>query len=179
MANTATARRYALALFELGDQENLLDSLRSRMDELDRMVGSEPAIMDLFQNPVYSVDEKKAVLKTFSDKTQAPPLLLRFLDLLAVKNRLIFLPEIAESFRNLVDEAKGRQPVRVHVARELSKGQFSAVQSGLKKVLKKEIQLHVVVDPALIGGMVIQAGNRLFDASIRGQLSNLKKDLLA
>ncbi len=179
MANTATARRYAKALFELGNQENLLDSLRDRMDDLDRLVRSEPAIMDLFKNPVYSVEDKKAVLKTFSEKTQSPPLLVRFLELLAVKNRLTFLPEIAINFRARVDEARGRQPVRVHVARELSPDQLTAVQSGLKKVLKKEVLLDVVVDPALIGGMVIQAGNRLFDASIRGQLLNLKKSLLA
>ncbi len=178
MAKTATARRYAKALFELGNQEKTLDSLRDRMDDLDRLIGSEPAIMDLFKNPVYSVDDKKAVLLTFSDKSESPPLFVRFLELLAVKNRLTFLPEIAQNFRDRVDEARGRQLVRVHVARDLSKDQLTAVQAGLKKVLNKEIQLEVSVDPALIGGMVIQAGNRLFDASIRGKLSGLKKILL-
>ncbi|HEY5648429.1 MAG TPA: F0F1 ATP synthase subunit delta [Nitrospiria bacterium] len=178
MSGTATARRYAKALFDLGDEEKLLDSLREKLDAIKALIGTEAQIEDLFRNPVYHAADKKKVLETLSKETGSPPLLVRFLDLLNAKNRLPLLSEIAEHFGELVDEVKGRQKVRLHVARDLDGAQKKHIQEKLKTSLERDIQIEVVSDASLIGGMVVYAGNRVFDGSVRGQLLELRKGLM-
>ncbi|MBI3611363.1 MAG: ATP synthase F1 subunit delta [Nitrospirae bacterium] len=173
-----TARRYAKALFDLAQQENLPGPVRERLEQMDRMIRAQSELRDLCRNPVYSIDEKKRVLSSLADRIGSPPLLLRFLNLLILKNRLRHLAEIAEVFGRLMDEANGLEHIRLRVAKPLSSEQESSLRQRLTAILKREVDLTVEADVSLIGGMIVYAGSRVYDGSVKGQLQGLRRELV-
>lgn len=176
--NTATARRYAKALFDLAQQEKQLEAVRERLDQIDQMIQTVPELLSLCQNPIYHLDEKKRVLERLATQIGSPPLLKRFIQLLVQKNRLPHLPEIVKVFSGLVDAAQGRQNVRVRLARELSSKQLAGLRQRLEEMMHRTVELKIESDPSLIGGMVIHVGGRVYDGSVREQLRGLRRDLI-
>jgi F-type H+-transporting ATPase subunit delta len=173
----ATARRYAKALFDLAQQENLLGPVRERLEQTESMIRTQSEIQDLCRNPLYSLDEKKRILSSLSDRVGSPPLLKRFVDLLIHKNRLRQLPEITKIFGAMVDETQRLEHVRVRVAKRVSKEQESGLKRNLETLLKRNVDMAIEVDPSLIGGMVVYAGSRVYDGSLKGQLQELRREM--
>ncbi|MBI3597325.1 MAG: ATP synthase F1 subunit delta [Nitrospirae bacterium] len=176
--NIGTARRYAKALFELAQQEKQLAPIRERLGQIDQMIHAQTELRDLCRNPRYHPEEKKRILASLADRIGSPPLLKRFIDLLVQKNRLRQLPEITKVFGILVDEAQGVEHVRVRVARSLSKEQESQLKRQLETLIRRDVDLVVDTDPSLIGGMVVYAGSRVYDGSVKGQLQGLRRELV-
>jgi F-type H+-transporting ATPase subunit delta len=175
--NTNTARRYAKALFDLARQEKQEAPIRERLEQMDLLIRTQAELLDLCRNPLYSLDEKKRILSSVGDQLGSPPLLRRFIDLLIQKNRLRELPEIAKVFGRLVDEAQGLEHVRVRVARSLSKEQEAGLKRQLGAIMRRELDLIVETDASLVGGMVVYAGSRVYDGSVKGQLQGLRREL--
>jgi len=175
--NTNTARRYAKALFELARQEKQEKPVRERLEQMDGLIRTQPDLLDLCRNPLYSLDEKKRILNSLGDQIGSPPLLRRFTELLVHKNRLRELSEIAKVFGLMVDEAQGLEHVRVRVAKSLSKEQESGLKRQLGTIMRRELDLIVETDASLIGGMVVYAGSRVYDGSVKGQLLGLRREL--
>ncbi len=176
--NSSTARRYAKALFDLARLEKQPAPIRERLEQMDRMIRSQPELLDLFRNPLYTLDEKKRILSSLGDQIGNPPLLRRFMDLLIQKNRLRELPEIARVFGVLVDEANGLEHVRVRVAKSLSKEQETGLKRQLEAILRRDLDLIVETDSSLVGGIVVYTGNRVYDGSVKGQLQGLRRELV-
>lgn len=176
--NTATARRYAKALFDLARHEKQLGPIRERLEQTDRMIRTQAELLDLCRNPLYNLDEKKQILGSLGDRIGNPPLLRRFMDLLVQKNRLRELPEIAKLFGALVDEAQGLEHVRVRVARSLSKEEETGLKKKLETILKRDLDLIVESDPSLIGGIVVHTGNRVYDGSVKNMFQGLRRELV-
>jgi len=176
--NIGTARRYAKALFELAQQEKHLAPIREGLAQIDQMIRTQTELRDLCQNPRYHQEEKKRILASLGDRIGSPPLLKRFLDLLVQKNRLPQLPEITKVFEILVDEAQGVEHIQVRVARPLSKDQQSQLKRKLETVTRRDVDLIVDEEPSLIGGMVVYAGSRVYDGSVKGQLQRLRRELV-
>jgi F-type H+-transporting ATPase subunit delta len=176
--NMGTARRYAKALFELAQQEKQLAPIRERLEQIDQLIRTQTELRDLCQNPRYHQEEKKRILASLADRIGSPPLLKRFLDLLVQKNRLPQLPDITKVYGILLDEAHGVEHVRVRAARPLSKDQLSQLKRQLETLARRDVDLVVDEDPSLIGGMVVYAGSRVYDGSVKGQLQRLRRELV-
>jgi F-type H+-transporting ATPase subunit delta len=176
--NIGTARRYAKALFELAQQEKQLAPIRERLEQIDQMIRTQTELRELCQNPRYHQEEKKRILASLADRIGSPPLLKRFMDLLVQKNRLPQLPDITKVFGILVDEAQGVEHVRVQAARPLSKDQQSQLKRQLEALMRRDVDLVVDEDSSLIGGMVVYAGSRVYDGSVKGQLQRLRRELV-
>lgn len=176
--NRSTARRYAKALFELAQQEKLLDPVGERLARIEAMIREQPELRELCRNPIYQREERKRVLKTLLGKIGAQELLTRFFDLLIQKNRLSHLSEIVRLFNAFVDEAQGREQVRVRVARGLSPSRTETLRSRLGEILSRDVVLKVETDPALLGGVVIASGGRIYDGSLRSRLAELRRAVI-
>lgn len=176
--NGSAARRYAKALFDLARLEKQLAPIRERLEQMDRMIRTQPELLDLCRNPIYTLEEKKRVLSSLGDQIGSPPLLRRFMELLIQKNRLRQLPEIATVFGVLVDEENGLEHVRVRVAKSLSKEQETSLKGQLETIMRRDLDLIVESDPSLIGGIVVHTGNRVYDGSVKGQLQGLRRELV-
>jgi len=92
--------------------------------------------------------------------------------------RQMLIPEIAEEYLNLVDEAEGRIHARVTVARETDDAGRTAIAGQLSRMFGKEVVPHISVDPAIMGGVVVHVGDTVLDGSVRKRLASLRRRML-
>ena len=176
MNKSSVARRYATALFNLLDDQSIpvvCDSLGS----ISHSLNASQAFKHAIASPVFTLEEKSALLNEMSDRTGAPPVLKQFCEQLLRKNRGNILPEIAEAFSDLADEKNGLQHVWIASAEELSSAEQEQLQSDLSKKLKRPVKVKFDTDPNLIAGLQIRFGSRVFDNTVRGKLANMRTRL--
>ncbi|HEY7905849.1 MAG TPA: F0F1 ATP synthase subunit delta [Wenzhouxiangella sp.] len=101
----------------------------------------------------------------------------RFLSALAHYDRLLLLPDVYAQFETLRREAEARVYVHVLSAQEVSDEQTKTLTEQLKKRFGRDIDLDVEVDPALIGGAIIRAGDEVIDGSVRGRIERLSREV--
>ena len=170
MNGDIVAQRYAKALFALGQQEGMakLEQYGENLSALEGVLEDSPELVRLFHIPVISVAEKQKVLSQVLDKLDVDPMIKNFCSLLAEKERLPLFEEIAEAFGKLLDEAWGVVRGKLLTAVSLSKEQQAGILARLEIALKFE------VDPSILGGVVLQVGDNVLDASLRAQLAILR-----
>lgn len=179
MTETVVARRYAGALFELGKKQGAeaLASHGACLAELAGLLAAEPKLGHVLKSPVISADEKKALIGAFLDKLDADKTMRNFCFLLADKDRLGVLAEIADWYGVLLDNAKGILRGKILTAIRLSPERQAEVRNSLKQKTGKDLELSFSVDPAILGGMILAVGDRVMDASLRAQLGMLRENL--
>ena len=169
MIKTAVARRYAQALFELLEQSNI-EATRAALNGLGAAVKDSASLRHVVASPAFGVDEKIAVLGELGSRLGCPPIGKTFLAQLVKKNRVGFLPEIAEAFAKLVDESKGTQPVTVSSAAALSSAEQDRIKTRLRDTLKREVDVTFQVDASHLAGVQIHIGSGVVDSTVRGRL---------
>ena len=179
MNGNIVAQRYANALFAIGEKEGLpkLEKYAEALSALSEVLLASPELARLFRAPVIGVAEKKAVLKTLLDRIQAEPLVVNFCYLLAEKGRLPFFNDVSVCFGKLLDEVKGIVRGRMLTAIELPEKRQAEILADLEKQTQKRLALQFVVDPSILGGVVLQVGDKVLDASLKAQL-NVLKDII-
>ena len=174
---TTIARPYAKAAFEEARRANTLDRW-SRTLRVTALVVQDPRVQRLLGNPMVS----KADLSAFVGDLAGPELDesgRNFLHTLADNRRLAYLPEISALFDAMKNEAEGVVDVTVTSAAPLANGQLDALSGALQKKLKRRIRVQSEVDPALIGGAVLRAGDLVIDGSLRARLERIAYELTA
>ena len=177
MTDTVVARRYASALFSLGRREggDALGRHGACLAALGEMVVEEPKLGSLLKSPVIGVEEKKGVLGALLDKLGADKTMRNFCFLLADKERLGSLRQIADWYGILLDEANGVLRGKVITAVKLSKEKQAKLKAELAKKSGGDIELAFSVDPEILGGMVLAVGDKVLDSSLRAQLGILRE----
>ena len=173
---TAAAKRYARAVFELGRDEGKLEDWSRRLTRISELF-SDPEVASVLSNPTIPVAQREGLVAT------AP----HFMDgegtnlarLLIESGRIDEAQEIAEEFQRLVDEAAGRVRATVTTAVALDAADRDRVARELSKRLEKDVRVEVVVDPRILGGMKLQYGDRVVDASVATRLEQLRRRLSA
>lgn len=177
MIDTVVARRYANAIFALGkkDGDAALSSRGQCLAAIGEMLASAPGLDLTLKSPVIGVEEKKAILGKVLGKLNADQTMRNFCFLLADKERLVFLGEIAAWYGKLLDEAKGIIRGQCITAVKLSADKKSKLKDALQKKAGTDIELTFAVDKDILGGMVLKLGDRVLDASLRAQLGILRE----
>ena len=173
MIKTTVARRYAQALFELLDQ-SAIEATRGTLTGLGQAIKESDQLRHVVASPAFGVEEKIAVLTALSDKLGCPPTGKAFLAQLVKKNRVGFLPEIADAFGKLVDESKRTQPVTVSSATDLSPAEQDRIRTRLRETLKREVDVTFQTDAGHLAGLQIHIGSTVVDSTVRGRLSDLQ-----
>ena len=178
MADRLTiARPYARAAFEEARRNGGLASWSEAL-QVAALVVKEPRVAALLGNPRVTPQE----LAQLVDGIAAPGLGehgANFVRTLADNHRLGYLPEIAELFDILKDDAEGMADVTVTSAAALDEAQRSKLSGALERRLKRRVRLHCQTDPALIGGAVLRAGDLVIDGSLRTRLERIAYELTA
>ena len=169
MIKTAVARRYAQALFELLEPSNI-EATRVALHGLGAAVKDSASLRHVVASPAFGVDEKIAVLGELGSRLGCPTVGQAFIGQLVKKNRVGFLPEIAEAFAKLVDESKGTQPVTVSSAAALSSAEQDRIKARLRDTLKREVDVTFQVDASHLAGVQIHIGSAVVDSTVRGRL---------
>ena len=177
MTKNTVARRYAQALFKLLDQENL-EAAQSGLQALARALQGSHSLKHVLASPVFTLGEKSAVLTGCSEKAGCPPAMSRFCEQLLKKSRVEVLPEIAEAFRDLMDQEKGKQRVSIISAKNIGPNVREDLQIQLQGILKRPIDVSFKEDPLLIAGIQIRIGSKVYDSTVKGQLKKMRVQLV-
>ncbi|BCA93581.1 F0F1 ATP synthase subunit delta [Vreelandella aquamarina] len=170
------ARPYAKAAFEYARDHEALDSWSQAFGFLSTAVANSD-VRRLLGSPKLENDKKVALLSDMLPEQNTD--VSRFLDTLADQGRLMALPFIAEQFEHLRAEHEQRVEVLVTSAYALDSQQQTKLATALKKRLNREISITTQVDKALIGGVILRAGDTVIDGSVRGRLNRLSEALTA
>jgi F-type H+-transporting ATPase subunit delta len=168
-------RIYANALFESAKEQGKLDLVREELAEFLRAVDTVPELRALLENQeIDTSDRVEALRSILADVDET---VRNFLLLVAEKGRTHELPAIAREFETLVARDKGILDVELTTAVALSDEEASRILERIEGVSDRKLRATRKVDPALIGGFVLQAGSHRVDASIRSRLQLLRRQL--
>jgi F-type H+-transporting ATPase subunit delta len=170
---TTVARRYAQALFELLDHSTI-EATRGTLTDLGQSMKESAHLRHVVASPAFGVEEKIAVLTALGDKLGCPPAGQAFLGQLVKKNRVGFLPEIADAFGKLVDQLKRTQPVTVSSATVLPPAEQDRIRTRLRDTLKREVDVTFQTDASHLAGLQIRIGSKVVDSTVQGRLRDLQ-----
>lgn len=173
MSNNALAKRYAKAIFELANEAKKLDDINAEFNLLYDML-SEKEFSQFINNPLISSENSIKVIKAVAEKMGLSELSKNIIILLCKNGRLKNLPSIIESLKELVRENKGIVLAKVTSASDLKKDQLEKMQRSLEKSLNSKIELQSETDSSIIGGIILQFGSKMLDASVAGKLENFR-----
>ena len=169
------ARVYAESLFEVAKEKGKLDEVHEQLDEVADALESDRDLQVFFFSPYFSSAEKReGIGKAISG---AEDELVNFLELLAEKHRMPALFRIRRRFDELWAKENERLSVTVTSAIDLDETIVKSIGSEIERKTGMSIDLSSKVDPSIIGGLVLQVGNRVLDASIRNRLNKLRKEV--
>lgn len=174
MAKKASARRYAQAVFQIAFEKRDLAKWQSDLRQL-AVLNEDPAVADLLENPRLRFDDKVKVLNGVLK--DVGPFAMNLVYLLAQRNSLKILGEIAAEFEHLADDSRGIQRAGVVTAVPLDADDRRKLETNLSAVVGKTVVVTPEVDPAVLGGVVARVGGKLLDASVRSRLAALKNEI--
>jgi F-type H+-transporting ATPase subunit delta len=172
----AAARRYAKAVFDVAQDEGQVAEWGQRIASVGEVL-SDPEVVSVLTNPTIAVEARLARVWAAPHVFDGPA--TNFAKLLIESNRVLDVRDIEQEFQRLADEAAGRVQATVTTAVELTPNDRDRVEAELSKRLGKEIRMHLVVDPNILGGLKLQYGDRLVDASVATKLQQLRRRLAA
>ncbi len=176
MIKAAVARRYAKALFELLDGPSI-ESARLALQGLGEAFTQSSALRHAVASPIFSEETKAGVLTELATRLDCPPLGKKFLDQLVKKNRVGFLPDIAQAFAKLVDESKGTQQVSVSSAKSMLPAEQDRITTRLRELLKRDVDVTFHTEPQHVAGLHIRLGSTVVDSTVRGRLNAMQRVL--
>jgi F-type H+-transporting ATPase subunit delta len=168
------ARRYASALFELALESNAVNDVQRDLAALDGLIGGSPDFTRLVRSPVFSAEEQGKALGAILDKAGIGGIAANFLKVVAANRRLFAVRDMIRGFNRLVAAHKGEVNAQVTVAEPLNDARLTEIKDTLKAVTAKDVTIDVIVDPSIIGGLVVKLGSRMVDASLRTKLNSIK-----
>lgn len=173
MSDESVSRNYAEALLALARKANATDEWAALIHAVANAVEQDVTLRRFLAAPQVSAADKNAVLaRGLAGK--APPMFVKFLQKLVTNRRQTLIPEVATEFGNLLDSAEGRVHARVTVARAMGDDDQRAIAAQLSQALGKVVVPHVVVNPAILGGIVVRIGDTVMDGSVRRRLGALR-----
>ena len=174
----STARHYAQAIFELAEQEQGFARWRERLSRL-REVLERSELGAALRSPEFSAAQRRelaqAVLEQDREIDKEAANLLR---LLIESRRTAMLAAIEAGYRQLVDRAEGRVAAQLSTAVEVAPAELARFSKELSSRLGVEVNFQAQVDPSLLGGAVVRVGDRVFDASLKTKLQQLRREML-
>ena len=177
MSEFRVANRYAKSLIDLSKEQNSLDVVFNDMKTFLDVMSKSPELEKMFKSPLVHGDKKMSVMnllfgKVFHKNTIA------FFDIIIRKNREYHLKAIAKAFVEQYNLLNNVAIASVKTATAIDQQMLDEIKSFIEKQTGKKIEIKFQVDPDLIGGLVVQMDDKLFDASISGKLQKIKNDLL-
>ena len=179
MTSRGAAIRYARALFDTAlaekrDLQKTYDDLRAFSD----LFSSAEGLARVLTNPAIPAARKRGVVETLVQRAGAiEPAVGKLLVLLAERDRLALVPDVAEAFESRLMDHQKVVRAEVVTAMPLAAERVAALRDGLQRATGRDVQLESRVNPAIIGGAIARIGSTIFDGSVTRQLERMKETL--
>ena len=172
------AKRYAKALVRIGQEDEQYEQYGRELLSFGEVLEASVELQAVMENPIYDKEQKKALFHALNAGLKLSPVLTHFILLLIDKRRLGYFMEIMTCYDRLADEVAGRVRARVASAVPLPEPAIQAIRKRLESMTGKTVIVTVQEDPGLIGGVVTQIGDIIYDGSIRTQLAGITETLM-
>jgi|SRR5688572_12710982 F-type H+-transporting ATPase subunit delta len=178
MTSRTAAARYARALLDVAIAESAdLDTVAREVDEFITFLAQQPALEGLLLNPAVPAPRKRAAMEQIARISGVTPIVAKLLVLLADRDRLGLLKEIASAYRNFLAERQNVVHAEVTSAEPLTGDRIQAIEQRLATVTGKRVSMTTRVDHDIIGGVIARVGSTVYDASIATQLKKIRERL--
>ena len=177
MRDATVSRNYADALLGTARRHDIVDRCGELLDAVAGVLAADPALLGVFMSPRVAKAAKQQLVERALHGV-APVPFIRFLQAVVQRGRQGMIGEMAAEYERLVDVQLGRVHAVVATARPADAELQKAVTQRLDRVFGKRVRAHFRTDPALLGGVVVRSGDRVFDGSLRRKLGLLRHLML-
>ena len=178
MTSRTAAARYARAALDVATRESAdLDTIAGELDEFVAFLKQQPALEGLLLNPAIPAPRKRAAMEQITQRAGFNPIVSKLLVLLADRDRLGLLGDIAATYRDFLADRQNVVRAEVSSAEPLSTDRIQAIEQRLATVTGKRVEMTTKVDKTIIGGVVARVGSTVYDASIATQLRKIRDRL--
>ncbi|MFH1350425.1 MAG: ATP synthase F1 subunit delta [Pseudomonadota bacterium] len=175
MIGSKVSKRYAKALFSIGQEEGNFDRYGKEVQEFTQFCKNNKEFGQAIANPIFAIEDRKRILHSVLEGSGFSGLVKNFLNLLLDKNRIGDIETIASYYSRLTDEASNIARAEIITAMPLRKEALEKLQQSLEGLTSKKIQSEVREDQGLIGGIVVKIGDLVLDGSVKAQIEGLKQ----
>jgi F-type H+-transporting ATPase subunit delta len=169
------AQVYSRSLFDVAKEHGQLDRIRDELAAFADALAENRELSVFFFSPYFSTQEKEEGLSRAV--VDADPRLVNFVRVLIENHRLPLIHRIRRQFEVLWDHENRRLPVEVTSAVELDRSVIEALEARILEQTGQNVELASIVDPDILGGIVLRVGNSILDASVRHRLDQLRKEV--
>lgn len=176
MASNIIARNYAETLLALAQRQggSAVEEYLAAIEDVAETIRREPRVRRFLETPRVTADAKKDALRAaFAGRAPVP--FLRFLLVMVDKRRQAIIPQVAEAYRERVDELMGRVRVDVALSHEPDPALQEEIRASLQRKLGRQVVPRFTVDPELIGGIIVRVGDEVLDGSVRRRAQELRR----
>jgi F-type H+-transporting ATPase subunit delta len=178
MSNTLVAKRYASALFQIANEQQILGQVEEDLRVVKEVLEYNSDLKAVLKSSKLTIDKKKEIVKNAFASVNV--FVLNTVLILIDRHREDQIVEVTDQFLELANEAMGIAEADVYSARELTDAEREALSSAFAaKIGKKSLRIENIVDSNLLGGIRLRIGNRIYDGSLRGKLDRLERKLLS
>ncbi|MBN1380656.1 MAG: ATP synthase F1 subunit delta [Deltaproteobacteria bacterium] len=174
MINSNITKRYARAFFDIAGEDNQYEKYYNEMQTVSSLIEANKNLKEFLSNPIFDQSDKKAVVSQILQKVDISHMTENFINLLVDKRRIDILSDIAGSYQELMDGALKKIKVEVKTAFPLKSDLTQQLQKELEDMTGKTVEMAVVEDASLLGGLVVRVGDTYYDGSIKTQLNNIR-----
>ena len=179
MTNKTAAIRYARALLDVAVKEKAdLDTIENELSQFAALFKQYPLLEKVLLNPAVPVPRKRAVVADLVAQARPTPIVSKLLALLAVRDRLVLVPDLLAAYSDRLLDFRGVVRAEVTTALPLDGPRADAIQRGLATLTGRTVLLATKIDPAIIGGLVARIGSTVYDGSVARQLEKMKERLV-
>jgi len=166
--------RYALALFELAQENKMTGQVSKDMDQFASLVEKSEDLTRLVKSPVFGAEEQINAVEAVLAEAKITGVSANFIKLAAQNRRLFAVLDMIKAFRALVAQDKGEITAEVTSAEKLSAAQVTKIKASLKAAVGQDVQLVTHIDSEILGGLIVKVGSRMVDNSLRTKLQSMK-----
>jgi F-type H+-transporting ATPase subunit delta len=177
MSTRASAARYASALFDVAIKESNPEQAQKELDAFASLVASNAELQKALLSPAVPAANKRAIVQQLVDRLQPSTTVRKLLLLLAERDRLELLPDLADVYRQRVMEHLKILNAEVTTAGPLGPDEAARLQQRLTASTGRTVTMTTRVDPSIIGGIITRIGSTVYDGSVSSQLAALRQRL--
>jgi F-type H+-transporting ATPase subunit delta len=178
MAEANRTRAYATALYSVANAEGELKAVGDELFAVARAVEGSDELRDALGDPHLPVERRQQIIEDVLG-SRASDVTIGLVSMVVAAGRGRELPDIVDALLELSATQEGRQVAEVRSAIDLTQDQRDRLAAALKDATGSEVDVRVVVDPTVVGGLVARVGDQVIDGSVRHRLSQLRESLSA
>jgi len=177
MTTRASATRYARALLDVVALESDPEQVEQELSALVETYTGNLEFRKALTSPAVSVAAKRGIVEALLSRAKSSPVLSKLILMLADRNRLVLLPDLAAEYRKRLMDFRQITRAEITTALPLLPEQVTQFEQRLAAATGRSVTMTTSVDPALIGGVVARVGSTVYDGSIVTQLANMRERL--